>query len=111
MSRPRAPRSQRERTVQRLEASRQGGEAVRATFGAALTRRRLAELVGVSPMTVRRWELAGIVTPRREEILGSPTWIFDPTDVEFSRKLISLLRRRSGELTLKEAAEIVRRGK
>lgn len=80
-----------------------------AIFGAKLTRRRFAELVGVNPTTVRRWELAGIVSPRREEILGSPTWVFDPDDVEFGRRLIALLRLRSGELDLSEAAEIVRR--
>lgn len=111
MSRPRAPKSEHERRTQRLEAALQGGEAVRATFGAALTRRRFAELVGVSPTTVRRWELAGIVKPTRDQILGSPTWVFDPSDVEFGRRLISLLRRRSGELALDEAAEIVRRGR
>jgi hypothetical protein len=35
--------------------------------------------------------------------------VFDRADVEFGRRLISLLRRRSGELALEEAAEIVRR--
>jgi transcriptional regulator with XRE-family HTH domain len=104
-------KSKQDRGAQRLNAARQGGEAVRATFGAALTRRRFAELVGISPTTVRRWELAGVVRPRREEILGSPTRVFEPADVEFGRRLISLLRRRSGELALEEAAEIVRRGK
>jgi hypothetical protein len=108
---PERRQAERDRRAQRLNAARQGGEAVRATFGAALTRRRFAELVGISPTTVRRWELAGIVRPRREAILGSPTWVFDPADVEFGRRLISLLRRRSGELALEEAAEIVRRGK
>ncbi len=95
----------------RSVAGRRGAQAVKATFGAVITRRRLAELVGVSPNTVRNWELAGALEPRREEILGSPTVVFEPADVEFGLKLIALLRRHNGELTVQQAADLVRAGK
>ena len=85
-----------------------GGEAVRTTFSAALTRRRYAELVGVSVTTVRRWEMARIVKPTRQTILGSPTNVFTVEDVDFGRRLIALLRRRSGVVSLEDAARIVR---
>jgi hypothetical protein len=93
----------------RLEASRLGAAAVKASFGAVLTRRRFAELVGVSTTTVRRWEMAGIVAPRLEVVLGSPTKVFQPTDVEFGRRLAALIRRHPGEFSLTDAAERVRR--
>ena len=59
--------------------------------------------------TVRRWEMAGVVSPKREVILGSPTYVFDRGDVDFGQRLISLLRERQGELSLGDAAELVRR--
>lgn len=95
----------------RSVAGKRGAQAVKATFGAVITRRRLAELVGVSPNTVRNWEVAGALEPRREEILGSPTVVFEPADVEFGLKLIALLRRHNGQLTVQQAADLVRAGK
>jgi hypothetical protein len=93
----------------RLEASRLGAAAVQASFGAVLTRRRFAELVGISTTTVRRWETAGVVVPRLEIVLGSPTKVFQPTDVEFGRRLASMIRRHPGEFSLAEAAARLRR--
>lgn len=91
----------------RRKAGRQGGQAVKATFGVEITRRRFADLIDVAPSTIRRWETAGIVEPRTERILNSPTKVFDADDVEFGRLLIAVLRKRSGEVSLWEAAEIV----
>ena len=93
----------------RLKASKLGAAAVKASFGAVLTRRRFAELVGISTTTVRRWETAGVVVPRLEVVLGSPTKVFRPIDVEFGRRLASMIRRHPGEFSLGEAAERVRR--
>lgn len=93
----------------RLEASRMGAAAVQASFGAVLTRRRFAELVGISTTTVRRWEKAGVVAPRLEVVLGSPTKVFQPADVEFGRRLAALIRRHPGEFSLTHAADRVRR--
>ena len=109
MARGRHPRASLpdSRRLQR-EGAIEGGEITRSAFAAAITRRRLAELVGISPATVRRWELAGLIRPRREVIQRSPTYVFNRSDVEFGRRLISLLRKRNGELSLDEAAEIVR---
>jgi hypothetical protein len=90
----------------RRKAGWQGGQAVKATFGTAITRRRFAELIDVAPSTIRRWETAGLVEPRTEYILNSPTKVFDADDVEFGRLLIAVLRKRSGEVSLREAAEI-----
>lgn len=84
---------------------------MKASFGAVITRRRLAELIGVSSNTIRNWELAGALEPRREEILGSPTVVFEPADVDFGLKLIALLRQHNGELTIGQAADLVRAGK
>jgi hypothetical protein len=101
-----ARQDQRERD--RLRASRLGGQSVKASFGAVLTRRRYAELVGISLTTVRRWETAGIVRPASEVVLGSPTMVFKPADVEFGRRLATLVRSRLGELSLEDAASAVR---
>jgi hypothetical protein len=93
-----------------LNGAERGGEATRSAFAQALTRQRFAERVGVNVATVRRWELAGAVSPRIEVILGSPTHVFDDADVEFGRNLIAVLRARSGEVSIKEAAAMLRRG-
>lgn len=104
-----------EQTAEQISAARSaagklGAQAVKATFGTVITRRRFAELIEVSPSTIRRWELAGLIEPRMEEILKSPTTVFSADDVEFGRRLIALLRKESGKITLKEAARSVRQG-
>jgi len=91
----------------RREAGEQGGRAVKATFGSEITRRRFAELIGVTPNTIKRWEVARVVHPRKEKILNSPTNVFTTNDVEFGRLLIAVLRKQSGQVTLEEAAQIV----
>ena len=94
----------------RSEAGKRGAQAVKATFGAVITRRRFAELIGVSTSTIKRWEQVGVVRPRMEVILKSPTAVFEPSDVEFGRLLIAVLRGRPGQDTIQEAAQIVREG-
>jgi hypothetical protein len=94
----------------RLRASRLGAESVKASFGAFLTRRRYAELVGVSVTTVRRWERVGVVVPHTRVVLNSPTTVFEPEDVDFGRRLAAVIRARPGELSLTEAAAVVRGG-
>jgi hypothetical protein len=92
------------------EGSRKGADLVRAEFAAALTRRRYCEIVGIHEMTLKRWERAGVLSPRTEVILNSPTRVFLPEDVGFGKRLIGVLRERSGTLSLTEAAALVRDG-
>jgi transcriptional regulator with XRE-family HTH domain len=92
-----------------LKGSAHGAEVVRSRFAQKLTRRRFCDLVGVHPTTLRRWERAGIVRPRLEEVLGSPTWVFSEEDVAFATRLIGLLRDHPGQLTLADAAVAARR--
>jgi hypothetical protein len=94
---------------QRRAASKRGAATVKQAFAEVLTRRVFAERVGVHPTTVRRWEALGIITPRRESVLGIPTLTFTEADVEFGKALAQILASRPGELTLHQAAEIVRR--
>jgi DNA-binding transcriptional MerR regulator len=90
------------------EGSRKGADLVRAEFAAALTRRRFCEIVGIHEMTLKRWEREEVVSPRTEVILNSPTRVFAPEDVTFGKRLIALLRERSGTLSLREAAALIR---
>ncbi len=101
---PRRDRTDADFAQRRRQASAEGAEIVRATFDAAITRRRLAELVGISTTTVRRWEVAGVIQPRTEVILGSPTKVFDRAEIAFGRRLIAILRERRGTISLEEAA-------
>lgn len=94
---------------QRLAASKRGAAAVQRAFAGELTRRVFAERVGIHMTTVRRWEALGVVTPRRDAVLGIPTLIFTEADVEFGKALAQLLDERRGELTLPQAADLVRR--
>lgn len=82
---------------------------MQAEFGAVLTRRRFCELVGIHATTLRRWEKAGVVRPRLESILNSPTYVFERNDVAFGRRLAGVLAERAGSVTLSAAAEIVRK--
>jgi hypothetical protein len=94
---------------QRRAASKRGGAAVQQAFGEVLTRRVFAERVGIHMTTVRRWEALGVVAPKREPVLGIPTLIFTEADVAFGKALAQLVRDRPGELSLHQAADIVRR--
>ncbi len=94
---------------QRRAASKRGGAAVQQAFGEVLTRRAFAKRVGIHMTTVRRWEALGIVAPTRRDVLGIPTLIFDESDVEFGKALAKLVGERPGELSLHQAADIVRR--
>jgi DNA-binding transcriptional MerR regulator len=92
-----------------LRGSRRGSAAVQREFARAITRRRFCELVGIHQTTLEKWERRGIVVPRLETILNSPTRVFNERDVEFGRRLIVLLRERQGMLSLEEAARLARR--
>ncbi len=94
---------------QRLAASKRGAAAVQRAFAEVLTRRVFAERVGVHLTTVRRWEAHGIVEPALVPILGIPTLIFTEDDVMFAKALLRTLTERPGELSLRQAAEIVRK--
>ncbi len=110
-----AARRQVDRTLseagkqRRAMGSRRGAQAVQARFAEAITRKRFAALVGIHVTTVKRWESAGIVKPRMQEIIGIPTLVFRDTDVEFGRRVVARLREHPGELTLARAAELARR--
>lgn len=94
---------------QRRAASKRGAATVQRAFADVLTRRAFAERVGIHLTTVRRWEAFGIIKPRRESVLGIPTLIFTEADAEFGKALAEILAARPGELTLHQAAELVRR--
>jgi hypothetical protein len=99
------PESTSEAKRRQLEGSRRGAEAVRAEFGAAITRRRYCELVGVHPTTLRKWEKRGLVQPELAAVMNSPTRVFTDADVEWGRALIALLRARPGEMSVEDAAK------
>jgi DNA-binding transcriptional MerR regulator len=92
----------------RLAASRQGAQTVRSEFAAALTRKRYCELVGIHASTLARWERLGVVQPEMAEVLGIPTRIFSPEQVEFGKRLRVLLHERHGTISVKDAAALVR---
>ena len=77
-------------------------------FAAAITRRRFCELVGIHKTTLRRWEEAGIVTPRMVPILGIDTWVFEEADVELGSGIADLVRQAPGQVSLQDAARLVR---
>lgn len=88
--------------------AKHGGEIVRAEFASALTRTRYCEIVGIHETTLRRWEKAGIVRPAIQTILKSPTRVFTTDEVRFGKRLVEMLRRHRGTVSLAEAAEMVR---
>lgn len=81
---------------------------VQAEFAAVLTRRRFCEVVGIHKTTLRRWEAAGVVVPRTETIMGSPTKVFEREDVVFGRRLVELLHQESGTVSVVDAARTIR---
>lgn len=109
MSSRRTTDSDLESARRRQQAGAQrGAELVQAEFAAALTRRRYCELVGIHATTLRRWEKAGVVTPRLETIMRIPTRVFERDDVAFGRRLVTLLSGRSGTMSVVEAAAQLR---
>ena len=94
---------------QRLEASKLGAAAVQRAFADALTRRVFVERVGIHPTTLRRWESQGIVEPKLAKVLGIPTMIYTEADVVFAKALVGVLAGRPGQLSVRQAAEIVRK--
>ncbi|HKG03135.1 MAG TPA: hypothetical protein VKB03_08125 [Conexibacter sp.] len=106
----REQKDERNAAERQRDGSRRGADLVRAEFAAALTRRRYCEIVGIHDMTLKRWERAGVLQPRTQVILNSPTRVFVPEDVAFGKRLIGVLRERSGTVSLVEAAELVREG-
>lgn len=105
---PDPPEDDREHRQRR--GAQRGAQMVQAEFAAALTRRRFCELVGIHSTTLRRWEAAGVVTPKLETIMRSPTYVFARVDVAFGRRLVALLQEQSGRISLIEAAEQLRDG-
>ena len=81
---------------------------VSAEFASALTRRRFAHAVGISTKTLRRWEAEGVVKPRQQLVLNSPTWVFREQDVDYAKRVIAILRSESGRVSLKDAAKRAR---
>lgn len=80
---------------------------MRADFATLITRRRYCELVGIHGTTLRKWEQRGLVRPELVEVMNSPTNVFTGEDVDFGKRLISLLRSRPGEMSIEEAAAAV----
>ncbi len=93
----------------RLSGSRRGSRVVKETFEAALTRRRLCALVGIHPTTLRRWERTGLLNPRTEVILGSPTVIFSEADLDLARSIKRMLAESPGTLSAAQAANRAKR--
>lgn len=79
-------------------------------FEQVITRKRFCELVGIHSNTLKRWESMGVVDPRLVHVARVPTRVFSDKDVAFGRRLIGLLRSRSGEISIADAAEQVRHG-
>lgn len=92
----------------RLQGSRRGAAQVKSTFDEHVTRRRYCILVSIHATTLRRWERAGVVRPRKKPILGIPTWVFTDDDVMLGRRVKALLDEKSGTLSATEAAARVR---
>ena len=92
----------------RLIGSQRGAAQVKTTFDEYVTRRRYCGLVGIHATTLRRWERAGVVRPRKEPILGILTWVFSDEDVQLGRAVKALLDERSGTLSAIEAADLIR---
>jgi hypothetical protein len=93
----------------RLAGSRRGAEAIRASFSDVITRTRYCELVGIHRTTLRRWEREGVVRPTLVPVRNIPTHVFSEDDVDVGRRVVVLLRRGSGRLSLAEATQLARR--
>jgi hypothetical protein len=93
-----------------LAGSRRGSAVVREAFGAAITRRRYCQLVGIHSTTLSKWEKRGILRPEMALIMNSPTRVFAPEDVELGRRIIGLLRENPGRYAVDDAARIARAG-
>ena len=81
---------------------------MREAFGGALTRKLYCERVDIHPTTLARWEAEGVVSPKLETIMGSPTRVFSEDDVALGRRLIAILREEPGRHSLAQAAEMAR---
>lgn len=107
-----ADEREEQRKRQRLDASKRGGEVVQHAFAGALTRREFARRVGLNVNTIRRWEAHGILRPSLIPILGIPTLDYQEEDVRSATEVARVIKGRPGELSLRQAAEVVlaRRG-
>jgi transcriptional regulator with XRE-family HTH domain len=92
----------------RLAASKEGSQIVADEFGKVLTRKRLAERLGVHPHTVARWEQVGVVKPKTKVVLGSRTKVFDESDVALGKLVLAILQAEPGRVSLREAAKRAR---
>lgn len=72
-----------------------------------LDRAAFAERVGITVSTLSRWVAEGVVTPTR--VRRSSYWAqaFSPTDVPKARAVRKTQIRFKGQLTLRQAVEIV----
>lgn len=98
----------REGAAKRLAGSRKGAETIREAFAQTLTRRHFAQLVGIHPTSLMRWEKAGIVTPTTTTVLGITTKVYTDKDVEFGHIVVRLLNAERGRLSLTDAAALAR---
>jgi len=94
---------------QRLEASELGAASVRRAFAETLTRRVFAERLGIHATTLKRWEKQRIVEPQMSAVLGIPTMIYTEADVAFAEALVRVLAQHRGQLSVLQAAQIVRK--
>lgn len=75
-----------------------------------LTRKRYCEVVGIHPTTLKRWEAAGVLRPSLQNVMNSPTRVFTPEDVAFGKRLVSVLSSSPGQISVKDAARLLKRG-
>jgi hypothetical protein len=73
-----------------------------------ITQTRYCELVGIHHETLARWIKEDVLRPRRENARGYVQYEFSQQDVEVGRRLIEILRTRTGQFALWEAAKIAR---
>lgn len=82
---------------------------MKRVFAQNLTRRVFAERVGIHATTLRRWEKQRIIEPQLSIVLGSPTMIYTEADVAFGQALVRVLAQHRGQLSVLQAAQIVRK--
>lgn len=90
-----------------VAGSKAGSKLVSEKFAERVTRKKFCEEVGIHASTLKRWEKAGAVNPQVETVLGSPTVVFESSDLERGRRIAKLLKDNLGEMSLRRAVAIV----
>jgi DNA-binding XRE family transcriptional regulator len=88
----------------RLAGSRRGAARTQARYAALLTRKTFGERVGLSRLTLKKWETAGALKPQLIEVGGVPTWVFDKRDIERAIEIRTLMRTHLGTMSIAQAA-------